>query len=59
MSHSDDRMELALQRRAGVRPVYSFGTQDSMEAGVAPEAPGCEVFHHGTPRAQVYPFAQV
>ena len=44
--------------RAGARPRrftrrpsqsdYSFGTQDSIEAGVAAAAPGRDVCHHGT-----------
>src|ERR1700730_3327734 len=29
--------------------VYSFGTQDSMDAGVIAGAPGRDVFHQGTP----------
>src|SRR6185437_15994319 len=32
---------------------YSLGTHDTIEAGVVSAAPGCEVYHHGTLRAQV------
>jgi hypothetical protein len=34
---------------------YSLGTQETIEAGVAPDAPGREWFHHDTFCAQVYP----
>jgi len=44
---------------ASGRFCYSLGTHDTIEAGVVGAAPGCDVFHHDTSRAQVYPRAHV